>query len=96
MRLDDCLPIASPNGAAQGVKDAGRQGADRLALAGDPLRKYVTDLRQYLTANGADYIDDRDDPELATIAYADGDHIARDARRRYTEIFYAKLLKLPQ
>ena len=60
------------------------------------LQKYMKDLRQYLEANGAAFIDDRDDPELATLAYADGDHIARDARRRYTELFYAKLLKLPQ
>ncbi len=60
------------------------------------LGRYVRDLRAYLAANGAAFIDDRDDPELARIEYADGDHIARHERGHYTDLFYAKLSQLSQ
>lgn len=58
------------------------------------LRKYVADLAAYLRANGADFIDDRDDPALARLAYADGDHIASEARVEYTDRFWDKVRRL--
>jgi hypothetical protein len=38
--------------------------------------------------------DDRDDPDFATIAYDDGDHIARTDRARYTELFWERLQRV--
>jgi hypothetical protein len=58
------------------------------------LRRYVADLRAYLAREGADYIDDRDDPELAKLPYGDGDHITRDARLPYTQRFWPKIQRL--
>src|SRR5262249_19181325 len=52
------------------------------------LQKYVADLAAYLRANRVAFIDDRDDPALARLAYADGDHIASEARIEYTERFW--------
>jgi hypothetical protein len=55
------------------------------------LQRYVKDLRAYLAANGAVFIDDRDDPSLAQLPYADGDHVSRDARDPYTRKFWTKI-----
>lgn len=53
------------------------------------MDRYVRDMREYLEAHGAVLRDDRDDPVMATIEYADGDHIGRGERTRYTERFVA-------
>jgi hypothetical protein len=53
------------------------------------MDRYMRDLRAYLEANGAVLRDDRDDPYMATIEYADGDHIGRAERTRYTDRFVA-------
>lgn len=58
------------------------------------MQQYVRDLRAYLEAEGVGFIDDRDDPVLATLPYADGDHIARDARVPYTDRFWDKVQRL--
>jgi len=55
------------------------------------LRSYVEALRQYVTARGALFHDDTGDPALTIDLYGDGDHLARHARRRYTEILYNRL-----
>ena len=55
------------------------------------LQRYSGDMKRYIEARGGVYLDDRDDPVLATLAYADGDHIARDARAPYTERLWQKL-----
>lgn len=55
------------------------------------LRRYVADLAGYVRANGELFRDDTGDPELTLDMYEDGDHIAREARRRYTEIFFDRL-----
>lgn len=55
------------------------------------LRRYVRDLAAYIEASGQVFRDDTGDPELTLEMYEDGDHIARDARRRYTEIFFDRL-----
>jgi hypothetical protein len=71
--------------------EGGRPPDEPAALA-----RYVKDLRQYLEGHGAAFIDDRDDPEMAKLPYGDGDHIAAEGRRRYAELFWAKLQKLPR
>jgi len=54
------------------------------------LQSYVRKLREYLAANGAVFHDDWGDPDLPLSIYEDGDHIGRDFRRYYTELFYRK------
>jgi hypothetical protein len=56
-----------------------------------PLKRYVADLAAYIEANGERFRDDTGDPALTLDMYEDGDHIAREARRRYTEIFFDRL-----
>ncbi len=58
------------------------------------LSRYVRDLRSYVEAHGGVLLDDRNDPEMARIPYADGDHIARGEPRHYTDLFFARLSKL--
>ena len=53
------------------------------------LRRYLGDLKTYLTANGMLFHDDWGDPELPESIYADGDHV-RD-RRHYTAVFRRRL-----
>ena len=55
------------------------------------LRRYVSDLGTYLMRHGAEFRDDTGDPLLTLDMYEDGDHIARHARRRYTEILFERL-----
>jgi hypothetical protein len=58
------------------------------------LQQYVRDLRAYITGRGAVFFDDRDYPELARLPYADGDHVAREARLPYTDHFWTRLERL--
>ena len=58
------------------------------------LRRYVADLRAYLAAEGACFLDDRDDPRLLSIPYEDGDHIKREGTVRYTELLVERLAQL--
>jgi hypothetical protein len=51
----------------------------------------VDELRAYVTARGAIFHDDTGDPALTIDMYEDGDHVARHARRRYTENLYNRL-----
>ena len=58
------------------------------------LRRYAADLRAWLAAEQMFFLDDRDDPRLHAIEYDDGDHIARDATPRYTELLAERLAQL--
>ena len=58
-----------------------------LPLESPALTRYVGRLRAYVESRGAVLRDDRDDPVMATIEYADGDHIGRGERVRYTDRF---------
>lgn len=66
------------------------------APSGEPeaLTQYSKDLRAYVEARGGVFFDDRDDPALARLPYADGDHVAREARAPYTRRFWEKLRAL--
>jgi hypothetical protein len=51
------------------------------------LARYIEDLREYVTARGALFHDDRGDPAQSLSVYADGDHLRSDQRIPYTERF---------
>jgi hypothetical protein len=68
-----------------------RPSANRPPPQSPALQRYVEALRAYLTARGALLHDDTGDPAMTLDLYEDGDHIARHARRRYTEILYTRL-----
>jgi hypothetical protein len=68
-----------------------RPSANRPPPQSPALRRYVADLRQYVTARGAIFHDDTGDPALTLEIYEDGDHVARRARRFYTENLYNRL-----
>jgi hypothetical protein len=55
------------------------------------LQRYLTDLRRYLEARNAIYLDDRDDPALADLPYADGDHVAPEGNGAYTDRLWQRL-----
>jgi hypothetical protein len=69
----------------------------RRTLAGEPaqeppaMARYSADLRAFVEARGGVYFDDREDPFLARLPYADGDHVARAAREPYTRRLWDKL-----
>lgn len=54
------------------------------------LARYVNDLAGYLQANGAVFHDDWGDPDQPLAIYEDGDHLNREYRSRYTELFVRK------
>jgi hypothetical protein len=65
----------------------------RRPLAGGPpeqseaLARYVDDLRNYVTARGAYFHDERGDASQPLSVYADGDHLRFEERIPYTERF---------
>ncbi|MEO7271423.1 MAG: hypothetical protein ABIX28_16840 [Vicinamibacterales bacterium] len=60
------------------------------------LVRYLTELRTYVEAHGGMLHDDTGDPAMTLDMYADGDHLAASARRRYTEILFERLRPLFQ
>jgi hypothetical protein len=68
-----------------------RPTANRPPPQSAALLAYVRSLRDYVTKNGGIFHDDTGDPALTIDMYEDGDHLARHARRRYTENFYNRL-----
>lgn len=55
------------------------------------LRRYVNRLHNYVEARGGVFMDDTGDPAQTLDMYEDGDHLSRDGRRRYTEMFAVRL-----
>jgi hypothetical protein len=55
------------------------------------LRRYTAKLKSYVEANGGVFMDDTGDPDQTLELYEDGDHLSRDGRRRYTEMFAGRL-----
>ena len=64
----------------------GRAPAQSAALG-----RYVAKLHRYLEAHGAVFMDDTGDPAQTLDLYEDGDHLSREGRRRYTEMFAVRL-----
>ena len=67
-----------------------RPSAEGPPLQSPALRRYVEALREYLVSNGALFHDDWGDPDQPLAIYEDGDHVAREFQRHYTELFYRK------
>jgi len=67
-----------------------RPTADGPPPQSPALQEYVRQLRAYLAANEAIYHDDWGDPDQPLSVYEDGDHVKRDFRNPYTEIFFRK------
>jgi hypothetical protein len=59
------------------------------------LQRYIAAFEQYVESRGAAFMDDRDDPRVVALPYADGDHITEAARPRYTDMFWPKVQALP-
>jgi hypothetical protein len=55
------------------------------------LRRYVAKLKGYVEAQGGVFMDDTGDPAQTLDLYEDGDHLSREGRRRYTELFASRL-----
>ena len=55
------------------------------------LRRYVAKLHAYVESHGGVFMDDTGDPAETIDLYEDGDHLSRAGRRRYTELFAARL-----
>jgi hypothetical protein len=68
-----------------------RPSANRPPQQSPALRRYVDALRSYVTEQGALFHDDTGDPAMTLDLYEDGDHLARSARRFYTEHLYSRL-----
>jgi hypothetical protein len=90
------LPLMLRDAKAAGltlcfVRVQRRPTANRPPPQSASLKAYVKDLREYVTARGALFHDDTGDPALTIDMYEDGDHLARHARRRYTENLYNRL-----
>ena len=57
------------------------------------LRRYVAKLATYVASQGGVLMDDTGHPAQTLDMYEDGDHLSRDGRRRYTEMFASRLLQ---
>jgi len=55
------------------------------------LQRYAADLKAYVEAHGGVFLDDTGDPAETLDLYEDGDHLSREGRRRYTELFVSRL-----
>ena len=58
------------------------------------LQQYTKDLRAWLEASGMVFFDDRDNPAMWKLPYADGDHIAGEGMTPYAELLAARLEKI--
>jgi hypothetical protein len=67
-----------------------RPSADGPPPQSPALQRYVRSLWSYLQSNGAIFHDDWGDPDQPLSAYEDGDHVKKDFRSTYTEIFFRK------
>lgn len=93
---DSVLPLMLRDARQAGltlcfVRVQRRPTAHRPPPQSRELETYVATLRAYVTERGAIFHDDTGDPVLTIDMYEDGDHLARHARRQYTENLYNRL-----
>lgn len=55
------------------------------------LKRYIGKLQAYIEANGGLFHDDTGDADQTLDMYGDGDHLSREGRVRYTQIFYNRM-----
>ncbi|MBP6716605.1 MAG: hypothetical protein KA205_07065 [Acidobacteria bacterium] len=58
------------------------------------LQQYTKDLRAWIEANGMVFFDDRDNPAMAKLPYADGDHVDGEGMTPYAELLAAQLERI--
>ncbi len=58
------------------------------------LRKYIADLSAWIASEGMLFIDDTGDARLTLDLYEDGDHMKREAKVFYTDLFNEKVQAL--
>jgi hypothetical protein len=68
-----------------------RPAGGRPPYQSPALQRYTAKLKSYVEAHGGVFIDDTGDPSQTLDMYEDGDHLSRDGRRRYTEMFAGRL-----
>jgi hypothetical protein len=68
-----------------------RPAGGRPPYQSPALQRYVARLTSYVEANGGVFMDDTGDSAQTLDMYEDGDHLSREGRRRYTELFAARL-----
>lgn len=93
---DSTLPLMLRDAKAAGltlllVRVQRRPVQGRPPEQSPALRRYVTKLHGYVEARGGVFMDDTGDPRQTLDMYEDGDHLSRDGRRRYTEMFAVRL-----
>lgn len=77
------------------IKILRRPAADGHPSPESPaLQQYTKDLRAWLEAHGMVFFDDRDNPAMAKLRYADGDHADSSAMTPYAELLAAALEKI--
>jgi hypothetical protein len=91
--LPDLLDLAARAGVPLAfVRVQRRPGPDGRPPADSPaLARYLADLGAYIEARGAKYHDFTGDPGVTLAMYGDGDHIAREHRQAWTDLFVARL-----
>ena len=95
--LPEILRLADASRVRVGfIRVQRRPSAQGPPAQSDRLVRYMRDLRQYLGEHGAYFQDEWGDPEQPLSIYADGDHVAREARIPYTERFFKKNSRLFQ
>lgn len=73
-----------------------RPDGGRPPRQSEALVRYVARLREYVRSSGALWLDDTGDAAMTIDLYGDGDHISRDARPRYTGLFWNRVRPLLQ
>lgn len=66
----------------------------RPAPESPALQQYTRDLRAWLIERGMVFFDDRDNPEMWKLNYADGDHGAGDSMTPYAELLWKQLERI--
>ena len=95
------LPLMLRDARAAGltlcfVRVQRRPAGGRPPAQSRAMRRYMADLRDYIEKHGGVLHDETGDAAITLDMYADGDHIARGARRAYTGIFFERLRPLFQ
>jgi hypothetical protein len=90
------LPILLRDARAAGVplcfvRVQRRPVGGRPPYQSPALTRYMAALARYIEANGALFLDDTGDADQTIEMYADGDHLSRDGRIRYTQMFYNRM-----
>jgi len=68
-----------------------RPEGNRPPFQSPALQRYTAKLKAYIERHGAIFLDDTGDPAQTLDWYADGDHLSREGRERYTELFVSRV-----